>query len=204
MRIQNTLSPISAVRTSILFSVLLITTGCANVPMTVNLTPDTVVSSSDIGNGKTIYLTIRDERVDSNIGHRGSVGTQHGARITLEQDLSVVVQSALTEMLTTKGFDIRYDSDDGLHSELRVDIRGLSYSTSQGSRDGGVEVTAALKSTATGESETYENFYRTNSVYRVTFVPGEDSNNEWINAALNDVLHQLMRDRKLLEVLADG
>ena len=66
----------------------------------------------------------------------------------------------------------------------------------------GVQVSAALKAIAQGESETYENFYRYENEDRVVVVPGADSNNERINVALNEVLHQLMRDRKLLEILA--
>jgi len=184
-------------------SFLFLVTGCAYTPMTVNLAPDTIVSSSDIGNGQTIYLTVQDERAEDTVGNRGAA-MMKGAKITLEQDLSAVVQSALTEMLSTKGFLVRYESSTGLHPLLRVDIRGLSYETSTGFWTGGVQVTAALKATVKGESETYENFYRYDNEDRVVVVPGADANNERINAALNDVLHQMMRDRKLLEVLAQG
>ncbi len=176
---------------------------CAYSPMTVNLEPDTIVSASDIGIGNTVYLTVIDERTESTIGHRGAA-MMKGAKITLEEDLSAVVQLALTEMLQTKGFEIGYDDSNSLRPSLRVDIRGLEYSTSTGFWTGGVEVSAALKAIAIGEGETYENFYRYGNEDRVVVVPGADSNNERINTALNDVLRQLMSDRKLLEVLAQG
>lgn len=169
--------------------------------MEVHLAPDTVVPTSDVGSGQTVNLIVVDERTESTIGHRGSAFMK-GAKIVLDEDLSAVVQSALTEMLQTKGFEIEYSESTSLRPLLRVDIRGLDYSTSTGFWTGGVEVAAAIKAVANGESETYENFYRYNNEDRVVVVPGADSNNARINAALNDVLHQLMSDRKLLEVLA--
>lgn len=186
-----------------LLLVLALAGGCAYTPMSVTLTPDTMVSTSDIGNGMVVYLTVSDERESDTVGNRGAA-MMKGAQITLEQDLSAVVQSALTEMLQSKGFLVRYDGTSGMHPTLRVDIRGLSYSTSTGFWTGGVQVTAALKATVQGETERYENFYRFDNEDRVVVVPGAESNNERINAALNDVLHQLVRDQKLLEVLAQG
>lgn len=174
---------------------------CAYTPMTVSLQPDTTVTVSDIGSGKTVYLWVVDERDQQDIGHRGAA-MMKGARISLEEDLSAVVQSALSEMLLSKGFEVAYDDTRQLNPSLRVDIRNLEYSTSTGFWTGGVEVAAAMKATARGELETFENFYRFQNEDRVVVVPGAESNNERINAALNDVLHQLMRDRKLLEVLA--
>lgn len=124
--------------------VFFLAAGCAYTPMTVNLEPDTVVGASDIGIGQTVYLTVQDERTEGDIGHRGAA-MMKGAKITMEQDLSAVVQSALTEMLQTKGFDVRYESTAALHPSLKVEIRGLNYSTSTGFWTGGVQVSAALR-----------------------------------------------------------
>lgn len=176
--------------------------GCVYTPMTVTLSPNTFVSSSEVGYGKTIDLIVNDERTEDGIGNRGSV-MMKGAKITLTQDLTAVVQSALTEMLTTKGFQVRHGDSDTGRPSLTVDIRGLHYSTSTGFWTGGVEITAALKALAEGETETYQNFYRYENEDRIVFVPGAKNNREGINLALNDVLHQLIGDNKLLEVLAE-
>jgi len=186
----------------ILFGLCLIS-GCNITPMTAELEPDTSVPASDIGNGQTVYLSVVDERTEQQIGYIG-IGRSHEAKISLDEDLAAVVQSALSEMLQTKGFDIAYDESNTQKPLLRVDIRGLVYSTSMtGFWTGGeVQVTAALKATVNGELENYDNFYRYENVDRLVVVPGVDRNNEMINAALNGVLHQLVSDRKLLEVLA--
>ncbi len=175
--------------------------GCAFTPMKVELAPDTGVPVSNIGEGRTVYLAVSDERPTESIGNRGSA-YMTGAQITLGEDLTAVVQSAMAEMLGTKGFDVVFEEPEAPHSNLRVDIRGLQYDTSTGFWTGGVEVTAALKATAANEFETYENFYRYEDEDRVVFVPGAEGNSQRINAALNDVLHQAVADRKLLEVLA--
>jgi len=184
---------------SILLVILL--SGCAYQPMTVILEPDTTVTVSDIGRGQTIYLMVVDERTEDGIGNRGGA-MMKGAKITLDEDLAAVVQSALISMLDTKGFVVNSTDSNAVSPLLRVDLRGLKYSTSTGFWTGGVEVTAAIRATAQGELENYENFYRYENEDRVMVVPGADSNSERINIALNDVLHQLIRDKKLLEVLA--
>ena len=183
-----------------LFGLCLIS-ACAVTPMSVELEPNTSVLASDIGNGQTVYLSVVDERTQTQIGNRGGAAFK-GAKITLNEDLSAVVQVALSEMLLTKGFDIAFDESNTQKPSLRVDIRGLEYSTSTGFWTGGVQVTAALKATANGELGNYDNFYRYDNEDRVVVVPGADSNNKRINAALNFVLHRLVSDRKLLEVLA--
>ena len=175
--------------------------GCAYTPMTVALDPATAVPASEIGAGQTVYLSVVDERTERQIGNRGS-GMMKGAKITLEEDLEVVVHSALTDMLETKGFQISQDDTGARKPNLRVDIRGLEYDTSTGFWTGGVQVTAALKATANGETGNYDNFYRYDNEDRVVFVPGADSNSERINVALSSVLQQLVSDDDLLAVLA--
>ena len=185
-----------------LFGLCLIS-GCNITPMTAELEPDTSVPASDIGNGQTVYLSVVDERTEQHIGYQG-IGGSHDAKISLDEDLAAIVQSALSEMLQTKGFDIAYDESNTQKPLLRVAIRGLLYSTSMtGFWTGGeVQVTATLKATVNGELENYDNFYRYENVDRLLVVPGVDRNNEMINAALNGVLHQLVSDGKLLEILA--
>lgn len=178
---------------------LLFCTGCAYTPMTVNLEPDTQTSTSELGNGRTVLLHVVDERPTQHIGHRGA-GIS-GATISLEQDLTAVVQSAVSDMLQQKGFDVTHTSESQHDSSLRVDIRGLTYSTSMGFWTGGVRVTAAIRAEAVSSVEKYDNFYRYDSEDRVVVVPTAASNNEKINAGLNDVLRQMFGDQKLLEVL---
>lgn len=186
----------------LLIAIALFVTGCAYTPMTVELQPDTTVTASDIGAGQTLYMLVRDERTEKEIGRRGT-GMMQGAKISLEEDLAAVVQGALTDMLTTKGFQISAAETDANKPFLRVDVRGLEYATSTGFWTGGVQVSAALKATANGRLASYDDFYRYESEDRVVVVPGADGNNERINEALNDVLQQLVNDQKLLEVLAE-
>ena len=180
---------------------LVVLSGCAFTPQTVKLEPATAIPASDIGAGQTIQLSVVDERTEQQVGNRGG-GFGKGAKITLEDDLAAVVQNALTDMLQTKGFDVVPGGGTNQKPALRVDVRGLEYDTSTGFWTGGVQVTAALKATAEGVRESYDNFYRYDNEDRVVVVPGADSNSERINIALSSVLQQLVSDQKLLEVLA--
>lgn len=178
---------------------LVILSGCAVTPMTAELRLDTGIASSDIGVGKSVSLQVFDQREVQRIGNRGGSGFS-GATIRLDQDLVAVVQDAAAEMLSRKGFDVKLSGNE--EATLRIDIRGLQYSTSTGFWTGGIHMTAAIRAEGRNALTSFENFYRFESEDRVVIVPGAAANNERINAALNDVLHQLFRDQKMLEVLA--
>ena len=111
-------------RNLMLIAALAVCSGCAYTPMTVNLEPDTNVTASDIGGGQTIYLRVVDERTSQDIGNRGSAMIK-GAKISLEEDLAAIVQTALSDMFARKGFVTALDGSSNSQPLLRVDVRGL-------------------------------------------------------------------------------
>ena len=178
---------------------LLTASGCAFNPQQANLNPELNVASSNIGNTRSVYVNVLDERSNKSLGRRG---TAYGAaaEITSEQELSIIVDRELKKALKIKGFKIAEKaSADNL---LTVEIRGLEYSTSQGFWTGGVHITGALKGRAKNGSSEMEKMYRYEKEERVVIVPTAETNEKWLNEALTETLNQLINDPELLNFLS--
>lgn len=87
----------------------------------------------------------------------------------------------------------------GVASDAKLTVE---YSTSQGFWTGGVQSQGTLKAAASKAGSDYEQIYRSNKEERVAVVPTAKTNEEWINAALSDVLNQLVSDQALITFLA--
>jgi len=158
------------------------------------------VLSSDVGKNATIGVKVVDERPSKSLGRRG---TAYGAaaEITETQDLAVVVQQQGIDGLQKKGFN-PVDYNEEKVPRLTVEIRLLEYSTSQGFWTGGVHIKGALKAVAVRAGNNYERMYHTEKEERVVIVPTANTNEQWINTPLNDVLRQLFEDEGLFRFLA--
>ena len=141
-----------------------------------------------------------DERASKSLGRRG---TAYGAaaEITAAQDLTVVVRDEVVAALEKKGFTTT-DYTENAGTRLTVEIRLLEYSTSQGFWTGGVQVQGTLKAVARKDGRDFEKLYRSNKEERVGIVPTAETNEQWINEALSDVLQQLLDDQNLINFLA--
>ena len=169
--------------------------GCAFTPQTANIAPTVDVVSSSEGKGIIVALSVTDERPSKSLGHRGA-GFSNGAEIKEAQDLPAIVQKEVTDGLRKKGFLV-VDGSGSSNAKLVVEIRLLDYSTSVGFWTGGVDLKGALKAVANKNGKTYEKMYRYDKEERIVFVPGADTNEKWINAALSNVLTQLLDDNGL-------
>jgi uncharacterized lipoprotein YajG len=185
----------------VVLPVLVVLFGCAFNRQQVNFSPTTNVISSDAGKDVTVAVRVVDERPSKSLGRRG---TAYGpaAEITEAQGLAVVVQQQVIDGLRKKGFN-PVDYHEEKDPRLTVEIRLLEYSTSQGFWTGGVHIKGALKAVAVRAGKNYERMYRTEKEERVVFVPTANTNEQWINTALSDVLRQLFEDEGLFRFLAD-
>ena len=78
-------------------------TSCALTPQSVALRPKVEVAATSLGRGRTVGVTVVDERPRSIVGYRG-VGTM-GATITTAGDPPSAVQAALADGLKRHGFN---------------------------------------------------------------------------------------------------
>lgn len=170
---------------------------CAITKMEAKLDPMVDVAESNVGQGRTVALSVIDERPSRDIGKRAAVG----ASIEMKADIAAIFQEKIGEGLRRHGFSVVNGASPDA-ATLRIDVRSLDYDVSTGWWTGGIDVSAAMKARAQGALEEYERLYRANKEDRVVFVPGAKGSNERINAVVADLLRQLFEDQKMLEVLA--
>jgi len=175
---------------------------CAFNPQQAKIAPALKVATTTEGKGVSVALRVLDERDSKSIGNRGSAYGK-AAKITTAEDVAAIVHSQIHEGLTNKGFNV-VPFDAGAPVTLSVEIRALSYDTSVGFWTGGVEVKSALKASAKRGTLEYDKLYRSDEEKRVAVVPTAAKNEEWINAALTDVLNQMFNDLGLMRHLAGG
>jgi uncharacterized lipoprotein len=174
--------------------------GCAFTSQQASLRPTVSFSSSNEGKNVAVAVRVVDERPSKSLGRRG---TAYGAaaEITAAQDVAAVVQQQIIDGLRKKGFN-PVDYGEQKDPRLTVEVRLLEYSTSQGFWTGGVHIKGALKAIAVRTGSNYERMYRSEKEERVVVVPTAETNEQWINDALNEVLRQLFEDTGLFRFLA--
>lgn len=179
----------------------LLLSACAYSPQKANLAPEVVVASSQVGAGVAVGVRVVDERPSHILGRRANAYGA-AAEITAAQDLAVVVREAVVKALEKKGFSPTESSASAADAKLLVEVRLLEYSTSQGFWTGGVHIQGALKAVANRDGQSFEKMYRAMKEERVGVVPTAATNEEWLNAALAEVIKQMLEDPELLAFLA--
>jgi len=84
---------------------------------------------------------------------------------------------------------------------MTAEIRAFEYSTSTGFWTGGVHINGAFKVRATRGGRTFKKIYRITKEERGVFVPDAETNEKWINAALGELLSQVVNDSELIQFL---
>lgn len=186
-------------RNILLAAACALVSACAFSPQTADIAPTVNIVPSQVGDGVTVAVRVVDERPSKSLGRRG---TAYGAaaEITAAQDLALVIQREVVKALEQKGF-VTTDYSDGSDTRLTVEIRLLEYSTSQGFWTGGVHIQGTLKAVAAREGRYFDKIYRSSKEERVGVVPTAQTNEEWINSALGDVLQQMLDDDELIRFL---
>jgi uncharacterized lipoprotein YajG len=180
--------------------IILLAPGCAWTPQAILPKPEIHSPVGSVGQGTSVSITVLDERSKSVLGSRAVRGV--GADITLEGDLAAIVRSAISDGLQRQGFML-ISNITPENRELRVEIRDLSYTISQGAWMGGLHVECALKALCTsGPTRLYENFYRGVLKENVGRVPTESENEQYVNSAISSAIDSLLQDPLLIQALA--
>ncbi len=173
---------------------------CAFNPQNTVIDPEIDLVESNEGHGNTVLVKVVDERADKVLGHRGHTYGK-GAEITTEQDLESLIREELLNGLAKKGFNPISCSVDN-QPNLKVEIRLFKYTTSTGFWTFGIHTKAALKVIANYKGNTYEKMYRVDNEDREAIVPTAETNQEYLNKLMTDILLELLEDRKLIATLA--
>jgi len=183
-------------RASLGLLVVVALSGCAITSMDAKIAPAPSLTTSDVGRGRSVAVSVTDERPSKNIGKRSSIG----GTIKMDGDLASIYQAAIVEGLRRKGFNAVGAS--GGDSRLKVEIRGLQEVSTTGLWTMGTNISAATKVIADRGPMHYEQIYRSENEHRTIALSGAKALNTKLNAAVNDQIQQIMNDNMLLATLA--
>lgn len=172
---------------------------CSYNPQTVKLDPHITVAQTNIGQGREVAIKVVDERPSQTVGLRRGLLFE-GARITTNQDVSLVFNAAFKEALATMGFTpVPYSQ---YHpNALKIDIKDLSYFTSTGYWTSGIHTNISAKVTLGAASNPFESFYSHGDEKRHLLIPWAGENTQIINGTVSAFINELIADQALLEVL---
>jgi uncharacterized lipoprotein YajG len=201
-------------RVIISLAIVFIFSGCTLQPHAVLIKPDVNVQSGDIGSGKSIMLTVIDERAKKTLGTTlpkrvniyGS-SQPRGGVLTIEGNIVEIVSDSLSKGLLAQGFQITKSPDEGTAKlkELRVELKALEYRIVRGSLDI-VKTKSKMRGICIVDSlYSYEKLYR--GAYRknlfLSGYPTGFSINKYVNIPLSQAINNLLSDSRLLKCLAN-
>jgi uncharacterized lipoprotein YajG len=176
--------------------------GCAYIPHDVVIKPEISVEQSNIGQNKTMLVTVKDGRLKDTIGFRTYLNT---GRITVSaaQNLTQDIKSTIEKGFNDLGFSIiqQGSADRNTH----VDIRLIDFESTHGFLTLGTFVRASFELECTLPSgKSFTNIYRVEYEFRHSFVSTAAKNRTLINRAISDALMRIFKDNDFLRFLETG
>jgi hypothetical protein len=178
---------------------LVAASGCAWTAQHVNLKPTLDISPGSVGKGRTIYVSVDDERPSQILGHKVPAG---GGEIKPVQEPATVVQEAFVSGLGQLGFANATKPSEGV-PQLDVELRAIDYKVTQGFWSGGLYVDVALKALCKiGPTVHYDSLYRGHHEENIQVAQSQTNNESYINDALSQAINTALRDPRLIDCLA--
>ena len=178
-------------------------TSCALTPLSVTLRPKVEVAATSLGQGRTVGVTVLDERPRSIVGYRGLAqgGGPFGATITTAGDPSSTVRAALADGLKRHGFNaVMGQIPEG--RELRAEIRGLDYTISQAIFASTLRAEFTLKGICViGSTRPYEGTYRGEHQESIHLDQTDSAIEEYLNLVVSRGIQRLLQDTQLIQCL---
>jgi uncharacterized lipoprotein YajG len=154
------------------------------------------IPSASVGEGRSVFLTVSDERTLSVLGGRG------GAEVTVGPNLAETVQSSISEGLQRQGFK-PISSAEANSPELHVEIRDIFYVITRGILTDNLRVACGLKVVCSnGCSRLYEKLCRGERLENISSTPTEAENEVYVNDALSKAINSVLQDQQLIQSLA--
>ena len=188
-------------RSVVVVSILVVLSGCAFSPQApVVVKPELAAHQGSVGAGKTVYVSVVDERPSKVLGTRGVRGV--GAELTAADNFVDSVRDSVSQGLRDEGFTIAAEvPPDG--RALKVEVRDLEYNVIMGFWSGTLRAQCALNAICqVGQTRPYDKLFRGEHEESVQVVQGTDANVRYINDAVSKAVNQLVDDPELSQCLA--
>ncbi len=174
---------------------------CAISPQAINLNPSVTVNKTDIGQGRSLNLTVVDKRPTKALGSRGGIYSDT-ALVTIAGGPEEPIRQELIGALSGYGFQVIDAANADV--DLTIEIEALGYQTQGSKYPLLIKNNILLKAICNKDGAEFISRYSANKEEEVLVMPTASQNERMINALVSKALSALVRDEKLLNFLKRG
>jgi len=174
--------------------------GCSLRPQNIKLDPPVDVGSSNVGQGKIVWVQVRDARVRKTLGN---VGDPEGkfTQVSVDDDFSLTVYQRVSAAMRKIGF-VASPTPGPEDRKLVIEIRELKYQSLKQTLTFATEVSVSLIAMATHGSDHYDRVYNAGETKSSPLMPDERERAEAVNRVVGMALDDMLNDPKLVGLLA--
>ncbi len=180
-------------------SVLLLQ-GCSLRPQNIKLDPPVEVAASNVGQGKIVWVQIRDARVRKTLGNVGDPDGRF-TQVSVDDDFSSTVYQRVSAAMRKIGF-VASPTPGPDERKLVIEVRELKYQSLKQTLTFATEVGVSLVAMATNGNEHYDRVYNAGEQKTGPLLPDEKERAETVNKVVAMALDDMLNDSKLVGLLA--
>jgi uncharacterized lipoprotein len=177
----------------------LLITACAQSPQAIQVAPEFPAPTQVNGDGNPVHVRVSDQRANKVLGSRGGAYRETSV-ITLANDLSLPVETALSAYMGAMGYDV--NSLDPNTTNVHVIFSSLVYDHPK--EDGlgyDMDMMAGVEVEVRRGNEHYEGRYRIKRNQKFFNAPSNSHNSKLVNDLVAEVLISMFSDPKLVAFL---
>jgi uncharacterized lipoprotein YajG len=173
--------------------------GCAAQPQNIRLEPQLRAEPSSVGQGKKVWLQVKDTRPRKTLGVVGDLDGRY-AHVSVEDDFSTQMYQSVSAALRQKGFEV-YPTPVPDPRTLVVDVRDIEYQSLKQGVSYDTETKIAIGVVATNGDARYERLYTAGESKSGPLKPSAEDNERAVNGTVSIALQEMLNDDRLTAVL---
>jgi len=171
---------------------------CAISPQAISLNPSITVDKTNIGQGRTLNLSVIDKRPGKALGSRGGIYSDT-ALVTIAGGPEEPIRQELVGALSGYGFNVIDAANADI--DLTIEIEALGYQTVGSKYPLLIKNNVLLKAICHNEDSEFISRYSATKEGEVLMPPTTNQNERMINGLVSKALSALVQDQKLLNFL---
>jgi uncharacterized lipoprotein YajG len=174
--------------------------GCSLRPQNIKLDPPVDVAPSSVGQGKIVWVQVRDTRVRKTLGNVGDPDGKF-TQVSVDDDFSLTVYQRLSAAMRKIGF-VASPTPGPDDRKLVIEVRELKFQSLKQTLTFSTEVSVSLIAMATHGSDHYDRVYNAGEQKTSPLMPDERERAEAVNRVVGVALDDMLNDPKLVGLLA--
>ena len=178
---------------------VLLLQGCALPPKNIKLDPPVEVAPSSVGQGKIVWVQVRDVRVRKTLGNVGDPDGKF-TQVSVDDDFSTSVYQRVSAAMRKIGFAPQpTPGPDG--RQLVIEVTELKYQSLKQTLTFATEASVSLTAKATSGNQHYDRVYNAGEQKTGALMPDERERAETVNKIVGMALEDMLNDSRLVAVL---